>query len=148
MLLRWVSRHRHYVFMFIVSQAVMQRCDILTNFGSHFVFEFWVGKIQNRAWHGAYLESAFPNCVRATACQKLNLLKKCLNKSEISKMGPDYMLNYTKCISQCHYIYNGLNLNDLVYPSIFYKQTSGLLIKNNLSFKNKMHALLLVNKSI
>ena len=71
MLFRWVLLHRNDVFMFIVSQAVMQNCDIFTNFGGHFVFEFQVGKTQNIAWHGADLESAFPNCVRTTACQIL-----------------------------------------------------------------------------
>ena len=49
----------------------MQNCDIFSNFGGYFVFKFWVGKTQNIAWHGADLESAFPNCVRTTACQIL-----------------------------------------------------------------------------
>ena len=70
MLLRWVLIHQNDVFMFIVSQAMIS-CDIFTNFGGHFVFEFRVGKTQNTAWHGADLESAFPNCVRTTACQIL-----------------------------------------------------------------------------
>ena len=51
-------RHRKDVFVFTVSQAVMHSCDIFTNFGGHFVFEFYVEKGQNRAWHGADLESA------------------------------------------------------------------------------------------
>ena len=45
----------------------MYSCDIFTHFGGHFVFEFLVGKRQNRAWHGADLESAYPNCVKTTA---------------------------------------------------------------------------------
>ena len=49
----------------------MYSCDISTNFGGHFVFEFQVVKRQNRAWHGADLESAYPNCVKTTACQIL-----------------------------------------------------------------------------
>ena len=52
-------RHQMMFFVFIVSQAVMYSCDIFTNFGGHFVFEFSVGKRQNRAWHGADLESAY-----------------------------------------------------------------------------------------
>ena len=70
-------------FVFIVSQAVMYSCDISTNFGGHFVFEFGVGKIQNRGWHGADLESAYPNCVRATACQIL--LKNALPSEKFQK---------------------------------------------------------------
>ena len=46
---------------------MMYSCDIFTNFGGHFVFEFQVGKRQNNAWHGADLESAYPNCVKTTA---------------------------------------------------------------------------------
>ena len=36
--LKCYFRHRNYVFVFIVSQAVMSSCDIFTNFGGHFVF--------------------------------------------------------------------------------------------------------------
>ena len=36
-----------------------------------FCFQILSGKRQNRAWHGADLESAYPNCVRTTACQIL-----------------------------------------------------------------------------
>ena len=45
----------------------MYSCDIFTHFGGHFVFEFLVGERQNRAWHGADLESAYLNCVKTTA---------------------------------------------------------------------------------
>ena len=37
----------------------MYSCDIFTNFDGHFVFEFSVGKRQNRALHGADLKSAY-----------------------------------------------------------------------------------------
>ena len=83
MLLGWVLIHRNDVFVFIVSQAVIKSCDIFTNFGGHFVFEFCVGKTQNIAWHVADLESAFPNCVRTTACQIL--LKNALPSLKFQK---------------------------------------------------------------
>ena len=37
----------------------------------YFVLQFWKGKTKNRAWHGADLESAYPNCVKTTAWQIL-----------------------------------------------------------------------------
>ena len=42
-----------------------------------------MGKTQNIAWHGADLESAFPNCVRTTACQIL--LKNALQSQKFRK---------------------------------------------------------------
>ena len=33
--------------------------------------QFWKGKTKNRAWHGADLESAYPNCVKTTTWQIL-----------------------------------------------------------------------------
>ena len=41
-------------------------CDFICSFGGHFVFQFLKGKTENRAWHGADLESAYPNCVKIT----------------------------------------------------------------------------------
>ena len=45
--------------------------DLICYFGGHFVLQFWKGKTKNRAWHGAYLESAYSNCVKTTAWQIL-----------------------------------------------------------------------------
>ena len=45
--------------------------DFICYFGGHFVLQFWKGKTKNRAWHGADLESAYPNCVKTTAWQIL-----------------------------------------------------------------------------
>ena len=45
--------------------------DFICYFGGHFVLQFWMGKTKNRAWHGADLESAYPNCVKTTAWQTL-----------------------------------------------------------------------------
>ena len=45
--------------------------DFVCYFGGHFVSQFWKGKTKNRAWHGADLESAYPNCVKTTAWQIL-----------------------------------------------------------------------------
>ena len=45
--------------------------DFICYFGGHFVLQFWKGKTKNRAWHGANLESAYPNCVKTTAWQIL-----------------------------------------------------------------------------
>ena len=45
--------------------------DFICYFGGHFVFQFWKGNTKNRAWHGADLESAYPNCVKTTAWQIL-----------------------------------------------------------------------------
>ena len=56
-----------------------------SNFGGHFVFEFCVGKRQNRAWHGADLESAYPNCVRTAAYQ---ILLKIPQQVKNNKNGP------------------------------------------------------------
>ena len=61
--------------------------DFICYFGGHFVLQFWTGKTKNRAWHGADLESAYPNCVKTTAWQIL--LKNAL-QTLFWKMGPDY----------------------------------------------------------
>ena len=45
--------------------------DFICYFGGHFVLQFWKGKTKNRAWHGADLESAYPNCVKTTTWQIL-----------------------------------------------------------------------------
>ena len=45
--------------------------DFIWYFGGHFVLQFWKGKTKKRAWHGADLESAYPNCVKTTAWQIL-----------------------------------------------------------------------------
>ena len=45
--------------------------DFICYFGGHFVLQFWKGKTENRAWHGADLKSAYPNCVKTTAWQIL-----------------------------------------------------------------------------
>ena len=45
--------------------------DIICYFGGHFVLQFWKGETKNRAWHGADLESAYPNCVKTTTWQIL-----------------------------------------------------------------------------
>ena len=45
--------------------------DLICYFGGNFVLQFWKGKTKNRAWHGADLESAYPNCVKTTAWQIL-----------------------------------------------------------------------------
>ena len=45
--------------------------EFICYFGGHFVLQFWKGKTKNRAWHGADLESAYPNCVKTTAWQIL-----------------------------------------------------------------------------
>ena len=44
-------------------------CDFICYFVVHFVFSNLKGKPKSRAWHGAYLESAYPNCVKTTAWQ-------------------------------------------------------------------------------
>ena len=45
--------------------------DFIRYFGGHFVLQFWKGKTKNKTWHGADLESAYPNCVKTTAWQIL-----------------------------------------------------------------------------
>ena len=45
--------------------------DFISDFGGHFVLQFWKRKTENRAWHGADLKSAYPNCVKTTAWQIL-----------------------------------------------------------------------------
>ena len=85
----------------------MYSCDIFTNFGGHFVFEFLVGKRQNRAWHRADLESAYPNCVGTTACQIL--LKNALTNF---KNGPRLysILSITVKKICVHFYYLGVGL--------------------------------------
>ena len=45
--------------------------DFICYFGGHFVLQFWKRKTKKRTWHGADLESAYPNCVKTTAWQIL-----------------------------------------------------------------------------
>ena len=45
--------------------------DYICYFCGHFVLQFCRGKTKYRAWHGADLESAYPNCVKTTAWQIL-----------------------------------------------------------------------------
>ena len=45
--------------------------DFICSLGGHFVLQFWKGKTENRAWHGADLESAYPICVKTTTLQIL-----------------------------------------------------------------------------
>ena len=60
--------------MFLCSLYAKPRCKIVTFsliLAAILVFKLWVGKTQNITWHGADMESAFPNCVRTTVCQIL-----------------------------------------------------------------------------
>ena len=67
--------------------------DFICYFGGHFVLQFWKEKTENRAWHGADLESAYPNCVKTTTWQILlrNALQT-LRMFFFWKMGPDYIV--------------------------------------------------------
>ena len=71
---KWYFEHKSQVCVSAVHPDMMynpDNWDFICYFGGHFVFQFWNGKTKNRAWHGAYLESAYPNCVKTTAWQIL-----------------------------------------------------------------------------
>ena len=71
---KWYFEHESQVCVSAVHSDMMYNPDnwyFICYFGGHFVLQFWKGKTNNRAWHGADLESAYPNCVKTTACQIL-----------------------------------------------------------------------------
>ena len=62
---KWYFEHKSQVCVSAVHPDMMynpDNWDFICYFGGHFVFQFWKGKTKNRAWHGADLESAYPNC--------------------------------------------------------------------------------------